>query len=65
MTNKIEGYIGCQACGTALFRIESKKAARAGVFENEVKQLGDAAPGAKHCPTEGCGAVLTRVPAPE
>lgn len=64
MSEKIEGYIGCPECKTVLFRLESVPATHPGVFEHNKVQLGDAAPGASHCPVEGCGAVLTRVPAP-
>lgn len=62
MTNTIEGYIGCPEHG-AFFRLEAVPGTNPGVFEHDVVQIGDAAPGAKHCPE--CQAVLTRVPAPE
>lgn len=64
MANKIEGYIGCPECKTVLFRLESVPAQKPGVFVHDLVAVGDAAPGAKHCPNDGCGAVLTRVPAP-
>lgn len=64
MTNKIEGYIGCPECKTVLFRIDAQAATNPGIFEHVTVQMGDAAIGAKHCPNDGCSAVLGRVPAP-
>lgn len=66
MANKIEGYIGCPACKTVLFRIESKPGDRPGVFQHETVAMDsvDLPTDAKSCPEAACGEVLTRVPAP-
>lgn len=64
MANRIEGYLGCQACGTVLFRLESEPAARPGVFSHVTAAMdGVDAPGdGKVCPS--CGGHITRVTAP-
>lgn len=64
MANQIEGYIGCAACGTALFRLEVVPADRPGVFQNQKAAIDGADIGLTSCPNEGCGQPLTRVPAP-
>lgn len=64
MANRIEGYLGCQVCGTVLFRLESEPAARPGVFSHVTVAMDDVdAPGdGKVCPV--CDGQISRVPAP-